>query len=318
MEIIPNWHPVAVHFSVALLITATALLAFALIKGQTEASNRLVSAGRLILWLGLGAIIATVALGLQAYYSVDHDSPSHAAMTNHKNWAFGVLAAFILSGFLMLRERTKALSAVTVAALVLSSGVLLSTAYRGGKLVYKYGLGVQSLPQVSGEGHDHEHAEGEGHGDSPVAVKEHNHDEGVSDGHGENKENGHAHPNAVLIDPSLVADAFNKALNAGDAEAVGKILAEDVVILESGHAQKSRAEYMNGHMKSDMAFLPHITTTLLDRQTSQAGDLAWIISHVSMKGEYKDKTIDIISREMLVMKHNGHDWQITMVHWSDN
>ncbi len=49
--------------------------------------------------------------------------------------------------------------------LILSTGLLALTAWKGGELVYRYGLGVMSLPQVAqgAEGHDHEHAEGEGH-----------------------------------------------------------------------------------------------------------------------------------------------------------
>lgn len=314
MEIIPNWHPVVVHFSVALLITATLLLGYALIKGRRDAGDRLVSAGRLVLWLGLVAVVITVAAGLQAFASVDHDAPSHAAMTIHKNWAFGVLVAFLASGFFMWRQRAEALTPLSVGLLVISCGLLLSTAYKGGELVYKYGLGVQSLPVVSGDGHDHEHGDGEGHDEAAPEKEKQEH---VEDAFDKATAQGHAHPDAVLIDPALVADAFQAALYAGDGDAVDKLLADDVMILESGHAQKSKAEYMGGHMKSDMAFLPNVTSTIIDRKVSQAGDLAWVITHSQMKGDYKGQAVDSASREMLVMNHNGHDWQITLVHWGD-
>lgn len=329
MEIIPNWHPFVVHFSVALLVTATLLLSWGTIKGRLSQEDTLISAGRLILWLGLFAIVVTAAAGLQAYYSVDHDSPSHLAMTNHRNWAFGSLAAFLIVGLVMWDARKSDVSVLHVGALVISTGLLLSTAYKGGELVYKYGLGVQSLPVVIGEGHDHEHAEGEGHGDTPTQEKTEPHEpaEGAADDNDKtdnvidsiekSNEEGHAHPSAVLLDPALVADALHDALNAGDGEAVSKLLAEDVMILESGHAQKSKAEYMGGHMKSDMAFLPYVVSTIVDRKVSQAGNLAWVITHSRMKGNYKGQAIDSASREMLVMKHNGHDWQITLIHWGD-
>ena len=112
-----------------------------------------------------------------------------------------------------------------------------------------------------------------------------------------------------------VADDLSAAIHASDADTVKRLLAEDVKILESGHAQKSRDEYMGGHMLSDMKFLSTLKSTINDRQVSVAGDLAWVITHSQMTGEYKDRKIDRASREMLVMKHDGHDWKITLIHW---
>ena len=50
-------------------------------------------------------------------------------------------------------------------ALALSAAALLlgATGWHGGELVYRYGLGVLSLPAAEGEGHDHVHADGEMH-----------------------------------------------------------------------------------------------------------------------------------------------------------
>ncbi len=42
---------------------------------------------------------------------------------------------------------------------------LFSTAWRGGELVYRHGLGVLSLPQTEGEGHSHSHGEEHDHRD---------------------------------------------------------------------------------------------------------------------------------------------------------
>ncbi|MCF6301365.1 MAG: hypothetical protein L3J52_09655 [Proteobacteria bacterium] len=36
------------------------------------------------------------------------------------------------------------------------------TAFKGGELVYRYGLGVMSLPEVEGEGHAHGGSNGDG------------------------------------------------------------------------------------------------------------------------------------------------------------
>lgn len=334
IEITPNWHPIVVHFSVALLLTSTALLAWSWVRGHTSADQTTVVSGRTILWIGLVAILLTVAAGLQAYYSVDHDGPSHAAMTDHRNWGLGALAAFLIAGALSWGRRNSNLPVRDVVLLLISSGILLITAYKGGELVYRYGLGVQSLPTVTGDGHDHDHGDNKTHvhddangtaeEHDPVVEEGHDHPDGTEEkhDHGDAKEaeedQGHDHPNAVRTDPALVADALYTALRSGDADAVANILAEDVLILEGGHAQTNRSEYMSGHMKSDMAFLPNVTSTTLDRKTNQAGDLAWVITHSRTQGQYRDKPIDETSREMLVMKHDGHAWRVTLIHWGVN
>ncbi len=320
-ELIPNWHPVAVHFSVALLLTATFVLTWSFVRGRKQSDVTGISAGRLLLWLGLIAIVTTVIAGLQAYYSVDHDGPSHAAMTNHRNWALAALAAFLIVGGLAWRNRKADLAGYIVALMLVSSGLLLVTAYKGGELVYRYGLGVISLPAATGDGHDHahegdsinEHEEAESGGDHKhvdVAANKHEHESVTQD-------DSHDHPAVVREDPTSVADALDAALRNGDSDAVAGILADDVLILEGGHAQKSRADYMNGHMKSDMAFLPNVTSTILEREVRQAGDLAWVITHSRTQGSYQDKEIDQLSREMLVMKHDGHNWRVTLIHWGD-
>jgi len=334
IEIIPNWHPIMVHFSVALLLTSTALLAWSLFRGHTSADQTTVVSGRLVLWIGLVAVILTVAAGLQAYYSVGHDGRSHAAMTDHRNWGFGALAAFLVAGVLSWTRRKSSLPVRDVVLLLASSGILLVTAYKGGELVYRYGLGVQSLPAVTGDGHDHDHGDGaaQEHDDDAAteldcgddAAQEHDDADAKEHDHGDVKDDkdtaekqGHDHPDAVRSDPGLVANALYMALRTGDEDAVEKILAEDVLILEGGHAQTSRADYMGGHMKSDMAFLPNVNSATLDRKVNQAGDLAWVITHSRTQGSYRDKEIDELSREMLVMKHDGHNWRVTLIHWGE-
>ena len=63
-------------------------------------------------------------------------------------------------------RQKKALSRVFIVAMVISGTVLMSTAWHGGELVYRYGLGVMSLPKAEGDGHDHSHGGGHDHGGS--------------------------------------------------------------------------------------------------------------------------------------------------------
>jgi 4-amino-4-deoxy-L-arabinose transferase-like glycosyltransferase len=114
------------------------------------------------LWFGAGFTILTGLTGLYAYNTVAHDAPSHAAMTDHRNWAIVTISLFLfLAMWSVLRVRhKKVLGPVFVIGMVFAGGVLASTAWRGGEVVYRYGLGVMALP-LTEEGHAH--AEGEGH-----------------------------------------------------------------------------------------------------------------------------------------------------------
>ncbi|NVJ97318.1 MAG: nuclear transport factor 2 family protein [Alphaproteobacteria bacterium] len=117
--------------------------------------------------------------------------------------------------------------------------------------------------------------------------------------------------------PEGVADAFHDAITYGDEKAVKAALAPHVKILEGGHAQTSRADYMAGHMKSDMAFIPYMVRTVLERDTKIDGDIAWVTTFSRMKGSYNGKDYDFPSRELLVIENIEGKWQITLVHWTD-
>jgi len=166
IEIIPNWHPVFVHFTVALLSLAVGLFVVThFIKGPLKHSWSIVA--HWALWFGAGITIITGLTGLYAYNTVGHDTASHIAMTDHRNWAVFTIAAFLLLAvWSIIRSRKKqSLGVAFVVAMVVAGGVLGSTAWHGGEAVYRFGLGVMSLPKVEGEGHAHKHADGKGHGD---------------------------------------------------------------------------------------------------------------------------------------------------------
>ena len=96
IEIIPNWHPIFVNFTVALLVVSALLYIVALLALNAAWQGGCLAAARWNLALGAGFALITVGTGLIAYYSVAHDGPSHAAMTDHRNWAF-VTAAVIVA-----------------------------------------------------------------------------------------------------------------------------------------------------------------------------------------------------------------------------
>jgi uncharacterized membrane protein len=157
MEIIPNWHPIFVHFTIGLL-SISALLYLA---GWILKKENLLIAARWNLWIGALVTIGTVLAGFYAYNTVVHDAPSHAAMTDHKNWAlitagtFGLLAVWSL----WKHRGAKIVSPVFVGLLLLASSLLAITGYKGGEVVYRYGMGVMRMPEIHDDGghgsHDH-------------------------------------------------------------------------------------------------------------------------------------------------------------------
>jgi ketosteroid isomerase-like protein len=54
--------------------------------------------------------------------------------------------------------------------------------------------------------------------------------------------------------PEEVVLAFHEALASGDSVTALELLAEDVVIYESGGVEASREEYRSHHLPADMAF----------------------------------------------------------------
>jgi len=179
-EILPNFHPVLVHFTVALFSVATALLVGLKVMGARLPENlrqQLEIVARWNLWFGAAASILTVLAGFHAYNTVAHDAPSHAAMTDHRNWALATLALFLfLAIWSIARTRSaKPLGTIFTVVLLITQLVLLSTAWRGGELVYRYGLGVLSLPAVEAgeDGHGHAHDDGGAHGHAPAAREAH-------------------------------------------------------------------------------------------------------------------------------------------------
>lgn len=168
IEILPNWHPIFVHFTVALLIVAAALHLLSHFVSHTSLKNQLTITARWNLWLGIGFTLLTVAAGWYAYNTVAHDAPSHLAMTEHRNWAMATFTLFlVVAGWeVYLQRHGKGKGWLFTGLLVLAAGLLLSTAWHGGELVYRHGLGVMSMPKPEGAGHTHEHDEA--HSDMPM------------------------------------------------------------------------------------------------------------------------------------------------------
>ena len=327
----PNIHPVLVHFTYALL-TLSALSLF--VVSQQPAGgwrDTLKHAGDWMLLFGALAAVATVAAGFQAYYSVAHDAPSHAAMTTHRNWAVPTAVALLALALWRYSKRSAKPGLLFAALFLVAAGFLTVTAWWGGRLVYAYGLGVKSMPQTEGPGHDHEHGPGEEHGpgaDDAAGSDGHDHGADPAAASAGDSADGHEHEpapaasNTAVItgdypaSPVAVVDAFGAALKSGDAAMVERLLAPDVLIAEGGGAERSFAEYQSHHMPADMAFTKAVEFTLKDRKTIEGADMTTIISNSQVHGEFQGAAIHSQSMETMVLKRVDGQWRIAHIHWS--
>lgn len=162
-EIIPNWHPIFVHFTVALFSTSVGFYTLAYLLPKFKLFPKLAidfeMVARGCLWVAGFMAVATVLAGLYAYNTVRHDAPSHLAMTDHRNWAIPMASAMVLVVLWSLWRtyKHKPITVNFIMALFIVQGLLLSTAWRGAELVYRYGLGVISLPKPEDKDHNHQH-----------------------------------------------------------------------------------------------------------------------------------------------------------------
>ncbi len=339
-EITPNWHPVLVHFTVAPLLLAVALYLVAVLAGNRAWQGSCLTVARWNLYAGIGFAALTIATGLSAYYSVAHDTPSHAAMTDHRNWAFTTAGLFVVLGvWNWYRSRqNKAPMVIFALALIFAGGLLATTAWKGGELVFQYGLGVQSLPESEGPGHGHSHEQdghehgsesrdgsvGHEHGDDARAVasqtdddhgpadQAHDHDHGTAQSSEEAR---------VTLDtegPAGVVNAFRAALTSGDQEAVATLLSPDVVIFEGGGAERSLEAYRSHHMAADMQFLAGVTSNVTVQDVHERANHAWVISESRTHGTYQTKEIDSVGTETVILERRDGKWTIVHIHWSSS
>ncbi len=162
IEIIPNWHPIWVHFTIGLLIIGTLFYALAFAGAARSWVPHALNAAR---WnLIAGTLFAVLALltGYLAANSVAHDNAGHANLLVHINWALTAAAIFVVAVVWLSIQWRKAKGKASLPVLLLllvGSAALGVTGSKGGANVYEHGLGVQRLPELGAHDHAaHDHA----------------------------------------------------------------------------------------------------------------------------------------------------------------
>src|SRR3546814_7636852 len=85
----------------------------------------------------------------------------------------------------------------------------------------------------------------------------------------------------TALEATAVVDAFHAALDHGNEVDALALLADDVLIFESGGAERSKAEYASYHLAADATFSQATAQTITHRTGRAEGDLARSEEHTS-------------------------------------
>jgi uncharacterized membrane protein len=146
MIALPEWHPMAVHFPLALTVTGALALSAARVAAPERQGATLAVVGTWNLCLGAVAALFALGTGLAAVASVELAPAARAAVGLHVKWAIFSSAALMLLA-VWRGAGTDPKSRPSGAFLVILwaiTAALIVTAYRGGQNVYRYGVGVAS------------------------------------------------------------------------------------------------------------------------------------------------------------------------------
>jgi uncharacterized membrane protein len=141
-----EWHPMVVHFPLALVVTGAIFLLAARLLPQPRHSATLATVGTWNFCLGAVAALFALGTGLAAMIGLNLDLAARQAISVHVKWAiFTTLVLVLLAvwrGAGTAQESRP--SWIFLVVLSAATAALIFTGYRGGENVYRYGVGVHS------------------------------------------------------------------------------------------------------------------------------------------------------------------------------
>ena len=150
MRILPGWHPMMVHFPLALIVTAACCLSAARVLRSSHAGT-LAIVGTWTLGIGAVALLFALGTGLAGVIDLQVGEAARQAISSHVKSAILtavlVLSAAVWRGAGVPQAAPPSWGFLLVMWVATSS--LIVTGYRGGQNVYRYGVGVSvdAIPQ---------------------------------------------------------------------------------------------------------------------------------------------------------------------------
>jgi uncharacterized membrane protein len=143
-----HWHPIFVHFTVALLFTGSALFIVYAGARNSPWAPKCLTAAQWMFWFGIAAALFTAATGLLASFTVPNiDANTRDAINDHFMSAAATAILYLILAFFLWRRQSRNLppgNGWTI-ILVIAMILLVNTAYLGGNLVFMRGVGVAAL-----------------------------------------------------------------------------------------------------------------------------------------------------------------------------
>lgn len=141
----PGWHPMVVHFPLALVVSAAVLLVVARATGGRHAEATAL-VGTWNLWIGAAAALFALGTGLAAVLDLHLPAAARQAVSLHFKWAvFSTLALLVIAAWRAAdgapQSRPSRLFVVLLCAV---AAAFVVTGYRGGQNVYRHGVGVMT------------------------------------------------------------------------------------------------------------------------------------------------------------------------------
>ncbi len=161
LAVMPNIHPLIVHFPIAFL---SAFFILDLVASVTKNENWR-NAASALLYLGLIGVVAAVLAGFQAAETLPHGGDIHEIMERHEHYGLTVafLTAFLAVWRFFSKSNLKGIASFIhlfiagLIVLIMSLGADL-----GGLMVYGHGAGVKPMMNTSFQ-HDHDASQGHQH-----------------------------------------------------------------------------------------------------------------------------------------------------------
>ena len=144
MHLVPGWHPVVVHFPLALIVTGAVALTLARLSRNERLAATLATVGTWNFCLGAVLVYAALGTGLAAAVDLHVDPAARQAIARHVKAA--VVATLLVTLAAVWRGAgTAPASRPTGVFLVMlwaATAASVVTGYRGGQNVFAHGIGV--------------------------------------------------------------------------------------------------------------------------------------------------------------------------------